>query len=64
MKPRTITERANRIEQIEKLYRAAGTRITREQAEMLADREAAENAATYLNDCGLGEFLPENAQER
>ena len=62
MKPRTITERAQRIEQIEKLYRAAGTDITHEQAEGLADREYAEDAAAYLNEKRLGEFLPENAK--
>ena len=62
MKPRTITERVERINQIEKLYRAAGTKITHEQAAMLADREAAEDAAAYLTTGGLGEFLPENAK--
>ena len=62
MKPRTITERAERINQIQGLYRTAGTPITKAQAEMLADREAAEDAAAYLTTGGLGEFLPENAK--
>jgi hypothetical protein len=62
MKPRTITERAERVNEIQGLYRTAGTPITKAQAEMLADREAAEDAAAYLNGKRLGEFLPENVK--
>lgn len=50
-----------RATEIEALYREAGTPITRKQAIGLAGRERAEDAAAYLNEKRLGEFLPENA---